>query len=108
MDERARRSREIQDRIGRILYEDWDPLGLRGVAPSDEYDSYIGGVYRMLAASASCELVAAHRYQENPKSRDPNPKRCNSRGFFSNHRPLAPGTRLGPYEIVAAIRGGRR
>jgi 2-dehydro-3-deoxy-L-rhamnonate dehydrogenase (NAD+) len=39
---RVRRSREIQDRIGRILYEDWDPLGLRGAAPSDEYDSHPG------------------------------------------------------------------
>ena len=43
MDERQRRSRDIQERIGRILYEDWDPLGLSGVAPRDEYDGYIGG-----------------------------------------------------------------
>lgn len=60
MDERVRRSREIQDRIRRILLEDWDPLGLRGVAPSDEYDSYISGVYRLLASGASCEQVAEH------------------------------------------------
>ena len=60
MDEGARRGREIQDRIGRILYEDWDPLGLRDVAPSDEYDSYVGGVYRLLASGATCEEVAEH------------------------------------------------
>jgi hypothetical protein len=60
MNERERRGREIQDRIGRILYEDWDPLGLRNVAPSDEYDSYVGGVYRLLASGASCEQVAEH------------------------------------------------
>ena len=60
MNERERRGREIQERIGRILYEDWDPLGLRGVAPPDEYDSYIGGVYRLLAAGASCEQVAEY------------------------------------------------
>jgi hypothetical protein len=60
MDERERRGREIQDKIGRVLYEDWDPLGLRGVGPSDEYDSYIGGVYRLLASGASCEQVAEH------------------------------------------------
>jgi hypothetical protein len=35
-------------------------LGLRDVAPSDEYDSYIGGVYRLLASGASCEQVAEH------------------------------------------------
>ena len=60
MDETVRRSREIQERIGRILFEDWDPLGLRDVAPSDEYDSYVGGVYRLLASGASCEQVAEH------------------------------------------------
>jgi hypothetical protein len=60
MDERERRGREIQGRIGRILYKDWDPLGWRGVAPSDEYDSYIGGVYRLLASGANCEQVAEH------------------------------------------------
>jgi hypothetical protein len=60
MNERERRGREIQERIGTILYEDWDPLDLRGVAPSDEYDSYIGGVYRLLASGASCEQVAEH------------------------------------------------
>ena len=60
MDERERRGREIQDKIGRILYEDWDPLGLRDVAPSDEYDSYVGGVYRLLVSGATCEEVAEH------------------------------------------------
>lgn len=63
MDQREHRGRDIQDRIGRILYEDWDPLGLRGVAPSDEYDSYIGGVYRLLASGASCAEVADHLAQ---------------------------------------------
>jgi hypothetical protein len=27
---------------------------------SDEYDSYIGGVYRLLVSGASCERVAEH------------------------------------------------
>ena len=60
MDERQRRSREIQNRIAKILYEEWDPVGLRGTAQSDEYDSYVGGVYRLLASGASCEQVAEH------------------------------------------------
>ena len=60
MDERDRRSREIQERFGRILYEDWNPLGFLGVVPSDEYDSYVGGVYRLLASGASCEQIAEH------------------------------------------------
>jgi len=60
MDARARRGREIYDKIGRILYEDWDPLSLRGVAPTDEYDSYVGGVYRLLASGATGEQVAQY------------------------------------------------
>jgi len=60
MDARSRRGREIQDRISKILYEDWNPFGLRDVMPSDEFDSYIGGVYRLLASGASCEQVAEH------------------------------------------------
>ena len=60
MDERERRGRQIQDRIRRILYEDWNPLGLRDAVPSDEYDNYIGGVYRLLASGASCEQLAEH------------------------------------------------
>lgn len=60
VDERKRRGREIQDRIGRILYEEWDPLGLCGIAPPDEYDFYIGGVYRQLASGASSEQIAEY------------------------------------------------
>ncbi len=60
MDEKQRRSRDIQNSIGRILYEDWDPIGLSGIAPGDEYDGYIGGVYRLLASGASREQVAEH------------------------------------------------
>ena len=40
-----------------MLYEDWDPLELRGLAPRDEYDSYLGGVYRILAGSRSEEAL---------------------------------------------------
>ena len=37
---------------------DWNPIGF-GV-PRDEYDSYIGGIYKLLARSASVEELAAH------------------------------------------------
>ena len=62
MDDRARRSREIQDAIGRILYTDWNPIGVEDL-PSDEYDGYAGGVYRLLASGAGCEQVAEHLAQ---------------------------------------------
>lgn len=52
-DSREKRAAEIQDAIRQILYRDWDPIGVCGAAPEDEYDSYIGGVYRILATSRS-------------------------------------------------------
>ena len=61
MDARDARAREIQEGIGRILFEDWDPIGV-GNQPdcAHEYDAYVGGVYRLLVNSASVEALAAH------------------------------------------------
>jgi hypothetical protein len=54
---REKRAAEIQDAIRQILYRDWDPIGVCGAAPEDEYDSYIGGVYRILSTSRSEEAL---------------------------------------------------
>jgi SAM-dependent methyltransferase len=58
MDRRASRAREIQSEIRKILLEDWNPI--RGGVPADEYDAYVGGVYRLLSAGAAPEEIAAH------------------------------------------------
>jgi hypothetical protein len=63
MDEQAKlgRAREIQVAIARVLLEDWDPIGIRHVPEAqDEYDRYVGGVYRLLATGASPSEVARH------------------------------------------------
>ena len=61
MDARELRAREIQESIGRILLEDWDPIGVKGQPDCEhEYDPYVGGVYRLLAGSATADAVAAH------------------------------------------------
>ncbi len=44
--------------IRSILIEDWDPIG-SGV-PSDEYDSYAPGIYRLLMDGATIEQLALH------------------------------------------------
>jgi len=60
-DSKDKRAAEIQDSIRQILYYDWDPIGIADVAPKDEYDSYIGPVYRILVGSRSelelCEFL---------------------------------------------------
>jgi hypothetical protein len=53
IDSREKRAAEIQDSIRQILYHEWDPIGVSGSAPMDEYDSCIAPVYRILAGSRS-------------------------------------------------------
>ena len=55
---RERRAREIQDNIRTVLVHDWNPIGFD--VPRDEYDAYIGGVYRLLFQGASIPDIANH------------------------------------------------
>jgi len=55
------RAREIQKAIGQILRREWDPIGVRDEPQAqDEYDRYVGGVYRLLASGATPQAVAEH------------------------------------------------
>lgn len=56
-DPRAKRGVEIQDAIRQILYHEWDPIGVSGWGPDDEYDSYIGPIYRILVGSRSKQEI---------------------------------------------------
>lgn len=61
MEPREGRAREIQSAIAKVLLEDWDPIGVAGIEEAkDEYDSYVGGVYRLLAEDATPEELAEH------------------------------------------------
>ena len=51
---REQRAAEIQESIRRVLFRDWDPIGVNSNPKLvDEYDSYIAPVYRMLTGSRS-------------------------------------------------------
>lgn len=52
----------IIDAIRKVLVQHWDPIGIMDDAewPRDEYDSYIGEVYRYLARGESVEFIARH------------------------------------------------
>jgi hypothetical protein len=59
--ERLERAREIQAAIEKILMQDWDPIGVRDEPlAKSEYDSYVGGLYCLLASGASPRQVADH------------------------------------------------
>jgi hypothetical protein len=57
-DERTR-ARRIQAAIRGVLLKDWDPIGVTDIPEAaDEYDSYVGPVYRKLSEGATKEEVA--------------------------------------------------
>lgn len=61
MDPHEVRARDIQAAIRQALLREWDPIGVRDVPEAqDEYDSYVGGVYRLLANGASNRQLAEH------------------------------------------------
>jgi hypothetical protein len=63
-EQRKRRAREIQNQIHEILLRDWDPIGIADEPEcQDEYQAYVGGLYRLLFGGASPEEVAQHLHQ---------------------------------------------
>ena len=61
MSDKERRSKKIMEDIRQILLHQWDPIGIKDEPNAqDEYDSYVGGVYRLLASHASAEEIAKH------------------------------------------------
>ena len=61
MTSKEERAREIQRSIGEVLLRNWDPIGVKDVPQAqDEYDSYVGGVYRLIATGASARQLAEH------------------------------------------------
>ena len=55
------RARQIQESIRRILLHDWDPIGVQEIAEAqDEYDPYVGGIYRLLVSGSSAQEIADH------------------------------------------------
>jgi len=63
MNERNTKAIEIQESIRHILFYDWDPIGVNDLAPDDEYNSYVGGIYRLLASSASEYQIIEHLHR---------------------------------------------
>src|SRR5437667_5536768 len=61
MTSQSERAREVQEQIRQILLHDWDPIGVQDEpSAQDEYDAYVGGVYRLLTDGASPKALAEH------------------------------------------------
>ncbi len=64
MNNRKQKATEIQEKIRQVLLHDWDPIGVSSMTgPEDEYDAYIGGVYRLLVSGASDHQIIEYLYQ---------------------------------------------
>ena len=61
MSDRTHRAAEIQRHINDVLLDCWDPLSVRAEeGHADEYNAYVGPVYRLLASGASALAIAEH------------------------------------------------
>src|SRR5688500_4481596 len=60
---KKKKAAEIQESIRKILFYDWDPIGINDFGPDDEYDSYVGGIYRLLASGADEYKIIERLYQ---------------------------------------------
>ena len=61
MTSKEERAREIQHSIGEVLLRDWDLIHVQDEPQAqDEYETYIGGVYRLIAGGATARQLAEH------------------------------------------------
>ena len=54
---------DVEAEIGRILLEQWDPLGVRAGPPPGAYAPYAHEVYNLLARGASDVQIARRLHQ---------------------------------------------
>jgi len=61
MDAKGKRAREIMESIRKVLLQDLEPCIVADVPEAqDEYDGYIGGIYRCLTSGADPDTIAEH------------------------------------------------
>lgn len=49
--------------VNSVLYEQWDPLAVAGVAPRDEYESYVPVLIRLAFGESPRDAIAMHLAQ---------------------------------------------
>jgi hypothetical protein len=58
------KSERIYEEIREILLNSWDPIGIKNEPRArDEYDSYIGGIYKLLKNGSSDEEIASYLWR---------------------------------------------
>ncbi|MBI5914849.1 MAG: hypothetical protein HY842_05690 [Bacteroidetes bacterium] len=50
--------KDLYTEIDEILWNDWDPIGINGIAPRDEYQSYTPTIFKLKTTGADKETIA--------------------------------------------------
>jgi len=53
----------LYDLIDKILWDDWDPIGINDDAPSDEYQGYTPQIFNLKIQGANRETIAQCLYK---------------------------------------------
>ena len=58
----SRYDKPLWREISTILFRDWDPIGVSddSECPDTEYESYVGGVYRLVTLGGDVNELAQH------------------------------------------------
>ena len=52
---------DLHEAIRQVLMQEWDPIGIKDTPEChDEYNAYIGGIYRLLARGATEQQIVEH------------------------------------------------
>jgi hypothetical protein len=60
---KSRDAKAVIDAISSVLFERWDPMGVRALDkrwPRDEYEGYAAGLLELIDHAASDDVVAEH------------------------------------------------
>lgn len=55
--------KKLWDIIDRILWEDWDPVGISGRGPRDEYHRYVPQLVKMVVNKSSAQEISMRLYK---------------------------------------------
>ncbi|MES2619260.1 MAG: hypothetical protein V4615_00290 [Bacteroidota bacterium] len=59
----ASEHKKLYNAIDEILWNDWDPIGVNGIAPRDEYQSYTPIIFKLKTNGADKEAIAKRLHE---------------------------------------------
>lgn len=60
--------KELYKNIDKILWIDWDPIGINDVAPRDEYQGYTPQIFSLKLNGAETEVIALKLFEIETKT----------------------------------------